>query len=171
MSEVLPECSGGFHDLKLEVGVVKTELKTHEKLIDKLTEGIEKIQEMNNNLVRMLALHEQKHETHDKIEEDIDDDVKDLHSRITTSNREINDRLDVLKKELRQRIDEVQRDLFHSPQKTKYQQDDECHTNKSISDKLKEIEGWKYILMTIIVIVIWVLEHINWKFLAQLFGG
>ncbi len=163
---VLPECVDGFHDLRLEVGVVKSELKTQEKVIDKLTEGIEKIQEVNTNLLRMLAIHEEKHEIHEKIEENIDDDIRDLHSRITTESRTTQEKIDVLKTELYGKIDLLRKDITESILKK-----EEPIPTKNLSDKLKELDRWKYLLITLILIIIWIIEHINLKMLSQLFSG
>ena len=72
--EVLPECSQGFSDIRLKVGLMEKDLMRDQQLIEKLSEGIEKIQEMNTNLVKMLALHDQRHETHEKVADDLEED-------------------------------------------------------------------------------------------------
>jgi len=166
--EVLPDCKEGFHDLKLEVQVVKTEVKTQEKVIDKLTEGIEKIQEVNTNLLRMLAIHEEKHETHDKIEEDMDDDIKDLHSRITTESRATQDKLDGLKTELYGKMETLRRDAFGT---YSHKIDGESVRSRKVTDILKDLDRWKYFLITLAVILSWIIEHINVKVLLQLFSA
>lgn len=165
--EVSPDCTEGFHDLRLEVGVVKAELRTQEKVMDKLTEGIEKIQEVNTNLLRMLAIHEEKHETHEKIEEDIDDDIKELHSRLTTESRITHEKIDGLKTDLYAKIESLRQDVVKSIVANGKQGD----APKGIGDRLKELESWKYMIITIVVIIIWIIEHVNLKMLSQLFSG
>src|SRR5574337_2078546 len=102
--EVLPECTQAFNDIRLQVGLIEKDLERDQKLIEKLSEGIEKIQEMNTNLVKMLALHDQRHEIHEKVADDLDEDIKELHSRITTESRATQDKIDALKRELLERV-------------------------------------------------------------------
>jgi hypothetical protein len=59
---VLPECQAGFSDIKLAIGLIERDITTQTKITDKLAEAIEKIEAMNANLVKMLAVHELKHE-------------------------------------------------------------------------------------------------------------
>jgi len=62
VTEVLPECQQGFSDIRLAVGLIERDLSQQSKITDKLSEAIEKIEVMNANLVKMLAVHELKHE-------------------------------------------------------------------------------------------------------------
>lgn len=62
IAEVLPECQGGFADIRLAVGLIERDLSSQTKITDKLSEAIEKIEAMNANLVKMLAVHELKHQ-------------------------------------------------------------------------------------------------------------
>lgn len=62
VAEVLPECQSGFADIRLAVGLIERDLSTQTKITDKLSEAIERIEAMNANLVKMLAVHELKHE-------------------------------------------------------------------------------------------------------------
>jgi len=62
IAEVLPECQAGFADIRLAVGLIERDLSSQTKITDKLSEAIEKIEAMNANLVKMLAVHELKHQ-------------------------------------------------------------------------------------------------------------
>lgn len=167
MSDVLPECTAGFHDVRLSVELVKTELKTHEKVIDKLTEGIEKIQEVNTNLLRMLAIHEEKHEVHDKINDDMDDDMKALHLRITTESHITEEKFTRLETEIYARIDSLKKDIMMLvPIK-----EEDVKSSRNVGDVLKEIDRWKYMIVTAFVVVAWIVEHVNLSMLAKLFSG
>ena len=65
-------------EVKLQVGLLNKDIQHTNLLCDKLSESIEKIQEMNMNLVKMIALHDNKHEQHEKVEDNLKDDYKDL---------------------------------------------------------------------------------------------
>ena len=167
MGEVLPECTTGFHDVRLEIGVIKTELKTHEKVIDKLTEGFEKIQEVNTNLLRMLAIHEEKHENHDKVNDDMDDDLKDLHSRITTESRITEEKFTRLESEVHAKIDSLKNEIMVALPTIK----EDVKSSHKVVDVIKELDSWKYIIVTVFVVLVWIIEHVNLSALAKLFSG
>jgi chromosome segregation ATPase len=72
--EISSECQEDFTDLRLAVGIIQHDLVSQSKITDKLAEAVEKIEEMNANLVKMIALHELKHEN-------ATDDLKELEHR------------------------------------------------------------------------------------------
>lgn len=81
-------------DLKLQVGLMGRDIQQNTMFFDRLSQSIEKIQEVNYNLLRMISLHEEKHEQHERFQEDFQQDIKDLHSRITSSIRDVMDAID-----------------------------------------------------------------------------
>jgi len=107
-----------INEIKLNVGLLKKDVEQFDIICDRITASIEKLQEANQNLVKMISLHEQRHDQHEKNEEHIDEDIRDLHSRITTINREIHERIDQVEHHITQRIDELRSDLI------KHKQDD-----------------------------------------------
>ena len=105
-----------INDLKLDVELLKKDVEQFDTLCDRITQSIEKIQDVNQNLSKMISLHEQRHDQHEKTEEDLDDDIKELHSRITTINREIHDRIDQVEHHITERIDALRSDLIKHKQ-------------------------------------------------------
>ena len=101
-----------INDLKLDVELLKKDVEQFDTLCDRITQSIEKIQDVNQNLIKMISLHEQRHDQHEKTEENLDDDIKELHSRITTINREIHDRIDQVEHHITERIDALRSDLI-----------------------------------------------------------
>lgn len=83
-----------LHDIELKVGLLNKDVEMTDRLCSKLSESITKIQELNINIMQMITLHEQRHEIHEKVETEFKEDIKELHSRITTVNREIHERID-----------------------------------------------------------------------------
>ena len=71
-----------IHDLEMKVGLLGKDVEQTDRLCEKLSESIEKLQEVNVNILRMITLHEQRHEQHEKVESDLKEDIKDLHDRI-----------------------------------------------------------------------------------------
>lgn len=120
-----------LNNLKLDVELLKKDVEQFDVLCDKITNSIEKMQDVNNNLLKMISLHEQRHEQHEKAEDDIEEDVKDLHSRITTINREIHDRIDQVEHHITERIDDLRSDLI------KHKNEDGFKFRLSDIDKVK----------------------------------
>ena len=124
-------------DLKLNIGLLKKDVEQSDELCHKLSESLSKIQELNVNLMQMITLHEQRHEQHEKAEQDLKDDIKELHSRITTVSREINDRIDQVEQHITNRIDDLRSDLIKHKQQDK----------KTILTELSEVEKWKWMIL------------------------
>ena len=100
-----------LHDIELKVGLLNKDVEMTDRLCSKLSESITKIQELNVNIMQMITLHEQRHEMHEKVETELKDDIKELHSRITTVNREIHERIDQVERHISERIDALRSDL------------------------------------------------------------
>ena len=147
-----------FNDIKLQVGLLNRDIEHTNLLCDKLSESIEKIQEMNMNLIKMIALHENKHEQHEKAEDDLKQDYKELHSRITTINREIHDRIDQVEHHITERIDALRSDLISHKAEDK----------SKIGDRISEIEKWKWMVAGGILVVSWLFSRINFDTILHL---
>lgn len=130
VGEVLPECQPGFSDVRLAIGLIEHDLETHSKITDKLAEAIEKIEAMNANLVKMLAVHELKH----------DMTCRDLET--------VEGRVDELR---------LQRVNSHPPQ------------DSQVIKTLAQLERWKYVLMGMVLVLGYLLGHINWDVLFTIF--
>jgi archaellum component FlaC len=81
-------------DVELQVGLLEKDVEQTSKLLEKISESLDKMSEISTNLSRIITLHEQKHEQHEKVEGYLKEDVKELHSRITTVTRETYHRQD-----------------------------------------------------------------------------
>ena len=107
------------------------------RLCEKLSESIEKLQEVNVNILRMITLHEQRHDQHEKSENEMKEDIKELHSRITTVTRELHERIDQVEHHITSRIDDLRSDLINHKKEDK----------KTIITELSEVERWKWIIL------------------------
>jgi len=68
--------------LKIDVALAQKDIFLTAKVIDKLTEAVEKIEAMNANLCKMIALHELKHDSSQQIHAEFDADMRAVHGRI-----------------------------------------------------------------------------------------
>lgn len=101
-----------INNLKLDVELLKKDIEQFDDLSGRITLSIEKLQDVNQNLIKMISLHEQRHDQHISVQKDLDVDIKDLHSRITTINREIHDRIDQVDYHTTGRMDSLKTDLI-----------------------------------------------------------
>lgn len=89
-------------DLDTKVALVENDVQRLAGIATKTELAIERISEVSNNLAKMIAVHEERishHETVnqelftlvEKRKDDLQEDIKELHSRITTVSRELSD--------------------------------------------------------------------------------
>jgi hypothetical protein len=109
------------------------------------------------NMVRMITLHEQKHEHHDKSETELKEDIRELHSRITTVNRELHDRMDQIEHHISSRIDALRTDLMQHKNQDK----------GKLGDRLAKVEQWQWMVAGGIAVISWLIGHSD--FIGKLF--
>jgi len=147
-----------LHEVELKVGLLQKDVELTDRLCNKLSESITKIQELNVNLMQMIKLHEQRHSHHDKVENELKDDIKELHSRITTVNREIHERIDQVEKHITERIDAIRSDLAsHKKEET-----------PKVTEILKEMDRYKWMILGGALAVGWILGNVNLGVLGTL---
>jgi hypothetical protein len=140
-----------LHDIKLKVGVMERDVHHTNVLCMKLSESIEKLQELNVNIIQMMGLHGQRHEQHEKNNVKMEQDIKELHSRITTVSREIHDRIDQVEHHISSRIDELRSDLLSHKEYDKV----------SLKGLVQEIDKWKWMLFGGILVAGFLLGKID----------
>ena len=149
-----------MHALELKVGLLEKDIQQTNYLCDKISESIEKIQEMNATMIRMITIHEQRHENHEKAEENLKDDIKELHSRITTVSREIHDRIDQVERSITNRLDALRNDLIHHKQE---------EGGNRVGETLREIDRYKWMILGAAIALGWIIGNVNLGVLGTLF--
>lgn len=138
-----------FQDLKLKVGLMQKDIELTDRLCSKLSESITKIQELNVNLMQMINIQEQKHEQHEKTENSLKTDIKDLHERI-----------DQVERHISQRIDDLRSDLIkHKKEENK----------NNVTEVLKEMDKYKWMILGAAISVGWIIGNIDLTVLGTLF--
>jgi hypothetical protein len=137
-----------LHELELKVSLLGKDVEQTDRLCEKLSESIAKIQELNVNIMQMITLHEQRHEQHEKVETDLKDDIRDLHDRIDQVERHISARIDALRNDL---INHKQQDKNRLP------------------EMLSEIEKYKWMILGAAIALGWVIGHVDLTVLGTLF--
>jgi uncharacterized protein YicC (UPF0701 family) len=137
-------------DLKVDVEVLKTQVSNITDLCKKMDSVIEKLVANHDRMVNQIYddMNERKKDTLS--------DIKELHSRITTVDRNLTDKLELTERRI---MDEI-----------KSLRDDIAEHNKVEDRELKKILQWKWMAAGGIVALAWVFSHINLDMLSKLFN-
>lgn len=114
-------------------------------------EQIDKLISVAADIKSMLAVHDEKIMQHERKQDDIfnlieqrrnemSEDIKELHSRITSVQRELCTEIQNTETRIVKGIDEL---------KTELKTDQEFHNKKqrSLDDRIADLERWRYILL------------------------
>ena len=136
--------------LKVEVGVLKEKVNTIADLCEKMDRVIEKLADNNTNMVNQI------YKDMDKRKEDTVGDIKELHSRITTTDRNLSDKIELTERRI---MDEI-----------KSLRDHITEHNQKEDDDLKSLMQWKWMVAGGVIVVAWIISNIKLDYLAKLFG-
>ncbi len=127
-----------------ELAVVKNEVGQMGQLFAKLEIALDKITDVSNNIGQILAVHERRLEDGEQHFEDLkremkhaenkfDDEIKDLHSRLTTNSREIESKMS---NEIDKVLDAIKDLKSHMIDK-----------DIELENRLVALERWRWILL------------------------
>jgi len=137
-------------DVKIDVGILKTQVATIMTLCDKMDKVIEKLAQNQEKIV------EQNYNDMRKREEEQDADVKELHSRITTISRELSDKVELTERRIMDEIKSLRHDI--------------AEHNKKEDSELKKILEWKWMAAGGIVVLVWLVSNVNFSSFGKLFN-
>ena len=136
--------------LKVEVGVLKEKVNTIADLCEKMDRVIEKLTDYNATMVNQI------YKDMEKRKEDTVSDIKELHSRITTTDRNLSDKIELTERRI---MDEI-----------KSLRDHITEHNQKEDDELKSLMQWKWMVAGGVIVVAWIISNIKLDYLAKLFG-
>lgn len=142
---------------------VEVELEVLKSVVNKLDSSLDKIGEVSHNIARLLAVHDERLDSLEKTGDKRENEIKDLHSRITTQTREILEKLESVEKKLEQRMKESSdaSAAAHAGIKTKI--DEEL---QSIDRRVKILENWRWYVLGIAAVSLFTI--VNAPFIAKL---
>lgn len=85
---------------EVRVAVLEEKVDHFDKLLSKLDSAIEKIAEVNNNVSRMLAVHEEKISKREDVDDVLFDKVDKLRDKVNIDNEFLSSRVSALEKKL-----------------------------------------------------------------------
>jgi ABC-type phosphate transport system auxiliary subunit len=130
--------------LETEVAVLKRDVASVTNLFTKLDSAIEKIGDLSFNITKMLAVHEERLQTQTGVNSDIyhtielrrvelQTDIKELHSRITTVHRELSSDMKITEDKIMKAIGELNSAVNNQ------------HSGQN--KKIETLEKWRYTLV------------------------
>jgi hypothetical protein len=135
-------------EMKVDVGVLKEQVKTLTQLCDKMDKVIERLMDNNDRMVNQI------YDDMDKRKNSTNEDVKELHSRITTVDRNLGDKLELTERRIMDEIKSLKTQITE-------------HNAKEDSE-LKKIMEWKWMAAGGIVVIAWLLSNVKFDTILKL---
>ena len=85
---------------QIKVAVLEERLQNFEAVVSKLDAAIEKIAEVNNNVSRMLAVHEERISKQEEIDSVLFDKIDKLRDKMDSDHNSVSKRLSILERKL-----------------------------------------------------------------------
>ena len=77
------DCTKMFgNDSRIEIAVLQERFKAHEQIMEKVDTAIQTLSETNQNICKMLAVHDERITVQSKVDEDICKKVDDIELKI-----------------------------------------------------------------------------------------
>jgi len=135
-------------EMKVDVGILKTQVATLTSLCDKMDKVIEKLMEKQDNNTNNLYddINEKKQETQA--------DIKELHSRITTVDRNLSDKIELTERRIMEEIRSLHKEVKEH--------------NLKEDGELRKIMEWKWMAAGGILVLAWLLSHIKFDIITKL---
>jgi len=139
-----------FIDMKVDVGVLKTQVATITQLCDKMDKVIDRLVDNHDQMVNQI------YNDMDKRKQDTVADIKELHSRITTVDRNLSDKLELTERRIMDEIKSLREDI--------------AEHNRKEDNELKKILEWKWMAAGGILVLAWLFSHVDLGMLGKLFN-
>lgn len=162
------------YNAKIEIELLKKDVTIMANLCEKFDTTIDKMQEIAANLSRMVSLQEQRLENQERTSKEVthimelrrvehDNDIKELHSRINTTNRELTKKIEETENKILQELKTLRDEL-------RKQSLDENKSDKSLTERLSAIEAWKYTVVGGLMVATWILAKVDINLLMKAFS-
>lgn len=135
-------------DLKVDVGILKNQVANIDTYCEKLDKLIERVVDNQE------ALTNQIYEDMDRRKQDTNDNIKELHSRMTTIDRNLADKIELTERRIMEEMKQLRNDIT-------------SHNDKE-DKELRKILEWKWMAAGGIIVVGWLLSHVKFGIIEKL---
>lgn len=147
-----------FLDNKIEIELLKKDVTTMTALLEKFDTALDKMQDIASNLSRMVSLQEQRLESQELMTKEMQNvlemrriehnaEIKELHSRITTVNRELSLKIESTEKIILEEIKALREEIKKE--------------DTGMMSRIGNIEMWKYGIGVVILVLVWLIGNMN----------
>jgi hypothetical protein len=134
--------------LKVDVGVLKTQVATLTQLCNKMDTVIDRLMENQTKVANDI------YEDMDKKREATVADIKELHSRITTVDRNLSDKIELTERRIMDEIKSLRSDI--------------AEHNEKEDTAIEKILEWKWMAAGGILVLSWLIGHLDFATLGKL---
>jgi len=137
--------------VETQLAVIEQELDQSGAVVTRMERAIEKLTDVTADISKILAVHDQRLERGEKATADVFDllekrrqemneDIKELHSRITTTTRELSTEINNVQQCIVEGIEDLKHEL---------KEDQKYHNDKQskLDDRISALERWRYMLV------------------------
>lgn len=144
---------------------IESEVEVLKSVVTKLDASIEKISQVSTDIGKLLAVHEQRIDQLERTDSRRLDDIKEIHSRITTGNRELMDKMDDLENKIEERMRKAAEasTIQHKEIQTEISND-----IKGLEARIDILEKWKWIVIGGSMVVGYLISNLS--FFSKIFG-
>jgi len=136
-------------EIKIDVEVLKQKIDNIMMLCNKMDAVIEKLVDNHDRIVNQI------YEDMEKRKQDTVTDIKELHSRITTVDRNLTDKLELTERRIMDEIKSLRATI-------------DAH-NKKEDEDIKKLFQWRWMVAGGIIVVVWIIS--NSAFITKLLGN
>ena len=155
---------------------VETEVGILKSVVSKLDQSIEKIAQVSNDIGKILAVHEERLDNIEKTSEYRGEEIKDIHSRITTQTREVVEKIDQLQSRLEHKMnvaaisakeqhESIQKAVQEDIQKVAATLDADI---KEVTKRVDVLERWRFMIVGGAIVLGYIIG--NFDIFSKLFG-
>ena len=145
---------------------IESEVEVLKSVVSKLDTSIDKIAQVSQDIGKILAVHEQRLDNIDKVSERRENEIKELHSRITTGNREIVEKIEELELRLERKMKENGESATkqHNDIQKEIQKDIEAIAQnlEKLENRTQSLERWKWYVIGAVATIGYLIGHIEW---------
>jgi len=158
MTESCKDCG----DYKLDIALVKKDVSNITRLCEKMDSTIDKMQDVASNLTRIVSLQEQKINSQETINKEVDSKLDNIQKEHNKDIEQLHDRISKVNSELTTKIEQSQSHIVAELVNGRQQLRDEINNvNINLNKKIGEIDMWRYMVMGAIVLGIWLFTNLT----------
>ena len=135
----------------------EADIKALEKIVEKLDCSIDKLTEVNNNIGKLLAVHEERMNNLEKDNDRNVEDIRELHTKINEFSKEMLKRMDGLDNSFDTKM------KFQAETTTKQHNEIQANVERKIdllSDRLRVLEQWKYFVIGAAAVIGYLVKYL-----------